>query len=70
MRMGDMARVKFWLNHEPFLYDIRRVTVRDIKFYVQDLFRGYVGRAEKKGVERSHFVEIARLDYLTEFRPR
>jgi len=70
LRMGDMARVKYWLNHEPVLYDIRRVTVRGIRFYVQDLFRGYTGRAEKKGVERSNHVEIARLDYLTEFRPR
>jgi hypothetical protein len=35
LRMGDLSRVKYWLNHEPFLYDIKRVTVRGIRFFVQ-----------------------------------
>jgi len=70
MRMGDLSRVKYWLNREPFLYDIKRVTVRGVRYYVQDLFRGYKGRMERVGIERSHCVEIQRLDYLTEFRPR
>lgn len=70
LRMGDLSRIKYWLNHEPFLYDIKRVTVRGIRFFVQDLFRGYTGRAESQGVEKSNSVEIARLDYLSEFRPK
>jgi hypothetical protein len=70
LRMGDMSRVKYWLDREPFLYDIRRVTVRGIQFHIQDLFRGHKGRAEAKGVEKASHVAIARLDYLSEFRPK
>jgi len=71
MRMGDMQRVKYWLNREPFLFDIKRMTVRGFKFHLQDLFRGYKGRAETAGgVDKIHFINLHKVEWLTEFRPK
>ena len=46
LRFGSWARFRNWLQHEPFSYDVRRFTVRGVKFYVQDLFLGHKGKVE------------------------
>lgn len=71
LRMGDMARIKYWLNHEPFLFDVQRMSVFNFKMYLQDIFLpGTEGEADTKGVDQLHFIHIPRVDWLREFRPK
>jgi len=75
LRFGDWARVRDWLSHEPFCYDVRRFTIRDTRFYVQDLFRGHKGKPEmliqnNQGVEGADFVKLPFLEMRKQFRPK
>eukprot|EP00924_Labyrinthula_sp_SR-Ha-C_P016759 augustus_masked-scaffold_6-processed-gene-14.62-mRNA-1 protein AED:0.16 eAED:0.30 QI:0/0/0/1/1/1/3/201/695 len=44
LRFGAWSRLKNWLEHEPFCYDVKRFTIRRTHFFLQDLFRGYEGK--------------------------
>ena len=46
--MGGMPRAAKILGRFPYLFDIRRVTIRNVRFYMEDLFRGTTGQAERK----------------------
>lgn len=75
LRFGDWARFRDWLNHEPFDFDIHRFTVRDTKFYVQDLFRGHQGVPEQlvlsnSSVDGADAVKLPFLEMRKQFRPR
>jgi len=75
LRFGDWARVRDWLNHEPFSFDIRRFTVRGTRFYLQDLFRGHKGAFENIVLSESTMdgVDCVRLPFLEmrkQFRPK
>ncbi|GBG33542.1 Protein C2-DOMAIN ABA-RELATED 1 [Hondaea fermentalgiana] len=75
LRFGDWARFRDWLNHEPYDFDIHRFTVRDTKFYVQDLFRGHKGVPEqlvlsKSSVDGADAVKLPFLEMRKQFRPR
>ena len=75
LRFGDWARVRNWLNHEPFCYDIRRFTVRGTKFYLQDLFRGHKGKPETlvnsaADMDGADCVKLPILEMRKQFRPK
>lgn len=69
-RWGSFSRIRNWLNHEPYLFDIHRITARNVEFHLQDLFRGFKGKAETKGVENAEFVSIPLLEWFTAYRPK
>ena len=71
LRMGDMARVKYWLNHEPFLFNIKRLSVLGFQFYIQDLFSGKKGLAEAgTNPDSLSLIDIPRALWDKEFAPR
>jgi hypothetical protein len=57
LRLGNPAGVQAVLTHTPFLLDVRRITIRDVEFFVKDLFMGRRGQVRigrvRWGVERA-----------------
>ena len=66
LRLGNFDAVRAMLDAFPLLLNVRRVTIRDVSFFLKDLFLGYKGAMEKKGVKeealRVDFLETAKLD--------
>jgi hypothetical protein len=48
LRLGNPAGVQAVLTHLPFLLDVRRVTIRDVEFFVKDLFMGRRGQVRQE----------------------
>jgi len=69
-RWGSFKQIRNWLSHLPILVDVHRVTARNVEFHLQDLFRGFKGRAETAGVEKAEFVKIDQYEWLTQYRPK
>eukprot|EP00466_Bigelowiella_natans_P012605 jgi/Bigna1/68517/fgenesh1_pg.6_\ len=59
-------------DHFPLLVRVKRVTIRNVAFYLKDLFLGYKGALEKKGVKEEalyvDFLESTRTLQLEKFR--
>eukprot|EP00511_Aplanochytrium_stocchinoi_P009141 CAMPEP_0204870236 /NCGR_PEP_ID=MMETSP1348-20121228/31893_1 /ASSEMBLY_ACC=CAM_ASM_000700 /TAXON_ID=215587 /ORGANISM="Aplanochytrium stocchinoi, Strain GSBS06" /LENGTH=529 /DNA_ID=CAMNT_0052023941 /DNA_START=15 /DNA_END=1604 /DNA_ORIENTATION=- len=74
LRFGAWSRLRHWLNHEPFCYDVQRFTVRRTRFYLQDLFRGYKGKPEmlrkNDKLYQCDYVPINFLEITDRFRPK
>ncbi|GBG30471.1 Protein C2-DOMAIN ABA-RELATED 1 [Hondaea fermentalgiana] len=75
LRLGSKDRVMDMLNHVPILFNVQRVTIRKISFFLQDLFRGSVGHAERlrkrgKSSDKASKIRIPSLEWTTSFRPR
>lgn len=49
LRLGNPAGVQAVLTHAPFLLDVRRITIRDVEFFVKDLFMGRRGQVPGQG---------------------
>jgi len=60
LRLGDMEAVQNMLDRFPLLVRVKRVTIRNVLFYLKDLFLGYKGAMEKRGVKE----EALRVDFL------
>jgi len=75
LRFGDVARVRDWLNHEPFCYDVKRFTVRETRFYLQDLFRGHKGKGEQlilsnNSAHEADCIKLPFMEMKKQFRPK
>ena len=78
LRLGDMRGVRRFLSSLPYLLAVRQITVREIQFYVKDLFMGVRGQVEAG--QKPDCVRIPRLDssehlliviqYQSPFQPR
>mmetsp|Transcript_9694 Transcript_9694/g.21072 ORF Transcript_9694/g.21072 Transcript_9694/m.21072 type:complete len:547 (+) Transcript_9694:57-1697(+) len=74
LRLGSRERVTDMLNHVPVLFNMHRVTIRKVSFFLQDLFRGNVGHAELlhkrgKSSDKASKIKIPVLEWKTAFRP-
>lgn len=49
LKAGNMSLIGNMLDNFPLLFNVKRVTIRDIHFFLEDLFRGFHG-AEDLGV--------------------
>jgi len=59
LRLGDFNAVQEMLDRFPLLVTVGRVTIRNVAFYLKDLFLGYKGAMEKKGVkEEALYVDF------------
>ncbi len=75
LKLGNQQDVVSMLNTIPVLLDIHRITVRGVRFYLEDLFRGRTGASEglvAKGKSKlnANAVKISILDWTNEFRPK
>jgi len=62
------ADVKLLLDYAPVLFDIERVTVRNIQFHMQDVFPGF--EEKRDGTGKREFINIKFVEFHTEFRPK
>jgi len=75
LRLGNRERVTTMLDNQPVLFNIHRVNMYNIHFFLQDLFRGTKGHAERlrnagKSSDDARKIKIPALDFSTAFRPR
>jgi len=75
LRLGNKVKVKQMLSRVPILFNINRVSIRNVEFFLQDLFRGSKGQAEKlskMGMSSNEAgkVKIPLLDWTKTFHPR
>lgn len=75
LRLGDRERLKEKLNSVPLLFDIDRVTIRNVEVYVKDLFMGKTGHAETlktagKSADEANSIQIDLIDFRKLFRPK
>ncbi len=75
LRMGNKSRVKRMLNNIPVLFNVHRVSFNNVHFFLQDLFRGSEGAAERlqrigKSSDDAGKVFIPTINLTQAFRPR
>jgi hypothetical protein len=75
LRMGNKSRVKRMLNKIPVLFNVHRVSFNNVHFFLQDLFRGSEGAAERlqrigKSSDDAGKVFIPAINLTQAFRPR
>ncbi|GAB5364515.1 hypothetical protein AAMO2058_000977100 [Amorphochlora amoebiformis] len=64
LRLGEIGVVEDMLHRFPLLFRVNRVTIRNVTFFLKDLFLGYKGASEKKGVKE----EALKVDFLESSR--
>lgn len=62
LRLGNILLVSQMLDSFPLLVDVDRVTIRDVHFFLGDLFRGFLG-AEETGV-KDHAIDIRVIEVM------
>ncbi len=68
LKQGNLHNMIQMLSRFPILFDIRRVTIRNLKFYLKDLFLGREGEAERvKGNLES--IDLPIIDVIEAFKP-
>ena len=75
LRLGCREQLKKKLNSVPLLFDIDRVTLRNVDVFVKDLFMGRTGHAEilksaGKSPDSAHSIKIDLVDFRKLFRPK
>ena len=50
------------LHHFPLLFDFRWFVVNNVEFFLEDLFMGSAGQAERGGLHRMRAIELEQLD--------
>lgn len=66
LRLGSPLRAQRYLSSLPYLLDVHRITIRDIHFFVKDLFMGLRGQVEA-GSRQPEAVHIALLEMCGTF---
>jgi len=66
LRLGSPRRAERYLSALPYLLDVHRVTIRDIHFFVKDLFMGLRGQVEA-GSRQPEAVHIELLEMCGTF---
>ena len=66
LRLGSPRRAQRYLSALPYLLDVHRVTIRDIHFFVKDLFMGLRGQVEA-GSRQPEAVHIELLEMCGAF---
>ena len=66
LRLGSPRRAQLYLSALPYLLDVHRVTIRDIHFFVKDLFMGLRGQVEA-GSRQPEAVHIELLEMCGAF---
>jgi hypothetical protein len=71
VRLGSFAEVKCMLESFPVLLNCRRLTFRDVNFYLKDLFMGMQGDAEVKegDLQKLKSIQLDLLDISKQLRP-
>ena len=64
LRVGNPQRAQRYLSALPFLLDVQRVTVRDLDFFVKDLFMGLRGQVESLAGNTSKQPDCVHIDLL------
>ena len=62
LRLGDARAVLKMLHHFPLLFDFRWFVVNNVEFFLEDLFMGSAGQAERGGLHRMRAIELEQLD--------
>ncbi|KAH9251513.1 hypothetical protein BASA81_010544 [Batrachochytrium salamandrivorans] len=68
LRMGDFETLKRQLNHSPLLFSLDRMSLRNTKAYIKDIF---VSNEDKETDERGlPFAKVPQIDWQDEFKPK
>lgn len=75
LRLGNIDKVKTMLNNVPILFRFHRVAIRNVRFYLKDLFRGGQGEAEKRmakqlDAKEARYLEVKHIDWKKLFKPK
>ncbi|EOD40362.1 hypothetical protein EMIHUDRAFT_439663 [Emiliania huxleyi CCMP1516] len=68
LRLGNPAGVQAMLSSLPYLLHVRRITLREVEFFVKDLFMGHKGQAEA-GKQQDR-INVALLEINRKFEPK
>ncbi len=68
LRLGNPGNVVRMLRRFPLLFEVQRVTIRNIRFFLKDLFLGREGEAERTEAEggdsSGDFIFLPRIEVL------
>lgn len=64
LRWGSFTVLRNWLSRFPILVSAQRISARNIEFHMEDLFRGYKGKAESSGADKAAGIEIKLLEWF------
>ena len=74
LRLGDKNEVQAMLESFPILFNCRRLTFRNVNFYLKDLFMGIKGEAERKGIDgdlsKLSSIKLKMIDVTKAIHPR
>ena len=68
LKLGNPYLVSNMIDTFPLLFDVKRITIRDVHFFLGDLFRGYAGAEEAGATPQA--IHVDTIEVESPLRPR